>query len=503
MTWSELSEDLYERVSLYLDQRQLQSLHLLNRHFRRLVTSHVKLLTPRQVSFEIPHVFPQLDHLDLSRCWNETNDVTLITLAKSLAKSDVELRTLNLSRCHGVTNHGIASVAVHLTHLEALNLSGCRSPSPIDQVGYAGVNGETLVGLHGLKSLILRWNPVTDASFEVITKLTGLTELDLGECHGLSGRALIGLKSFKNMRKLNLERTMIGLEAIQVIEELSNLESLSLRNCSEIDDFCLLFLTPLTSLVELNVSKLYNITDQGVQHLLTLPNLKILDLSYCTRLSGDWNLQFKLELTELKLADCCSWATDRVLAELAPFVPKLRILKLENCVQLTSEGLKALTPLKLVDLDLSFCVGIIDEDLELLAKISTLQELKLAFCSLITNKALRHLTALTGLKKLVLNCCRHVTSDGILSLFPLNKSLTSLEIAACHGINPEALPFISQNFSYLENLNLSWLSVTNEQFKTLKKLKNLTKVEIQGCHELTQEVLREFWYLDGISSEIP
>eukprot|EP00210_Caulerpa_lentillifera_P003398 g3242.t1 len=508
MTWSELSEDVYDILSFHLDRRQLQSLHLLNRHFRRMVSSRLKLLTPRQISLEIPFPFTKIHQLDLSRCWNEVNDTTIISLTKRLSRSTVKLQHLSLSRCHGVTNRGIAAIADHLNQLVSLNLSGCRSPSPIDRVGYSGVNGETLIGLNKLTTLYLRWNPVTDASFEIIARITGLTELDLGECHGLSGRGLIGLKSFhKTMQKLSLERTMVGIEAIQEIVKYKNLHTLNLRNCSEIDDFCLLFLSHVTTLTTLNVSKLYNITDDGVRHLMQLPNLTSLDLSYCTRLGGNWisssSSSVHLKLTELKLADCCSWVTDEILKTVTECVPKLKILKLENCVQLTSEGLAALTRLDLVDLDLSFCVGVHDDDLKLISKINSLEHLNLAFCSLITDDGMKHLASLNKLKTLILDCCCHISSCGISRLKPLKNSLTSLDIAACHGVSPEAIPLISECFYYLENLNLSWLSVTNEQFRSLKKLKNLSKIEIRGCHELTQEVLREFWYLDGVSCEIP
>lgn len=379
MSWADLSDDIFERLAPHLRRCQLKSLHLVHRRFNALVKAQVTHLTPRHLSLEIPRAFPNVVHLDLSRCWNEVNDVRLIALTKIYARdASGKLKSLNLSKCHGVTNKGIAAVSQNLSRLEVLNLDGCRSSVPASYVGYTGVSGETLHGLIRLKKLHLRWNPVTDTSFQTVTKLTELTHLDLGlcglcdawmvifrrlgECHGMSEASLLSLTCFRKMRVLNLDRTMVSQEAVWALAELPVLSSLSLRNCSEINDACLMLLPRLQQLMELNLAKLNNITDEGVCHLILMQKLHVLDLTYCTRLDGSWihgctpeDVQW--QLTQLKLTDCCNWVTDDVLHDISLKMPSLEILILRNCVRISKAGLSSLRRCPLENLDLSLCYG--------------------------------------------------------------------------------------------------------------------------------------------------
>jgi len=504
-SWADVSEDIFERLLTQLGRSHLKSLHSVNRRFNALVKARIAQLTPRHLNLDIPQAFPNLTALDLSRCWNEVNDVRLIALSKIYSrKNPKKLKWLNLSKCHGVTNKGIAAVAQNFNQLEQLNLDGCRSSVPASYVGYTGVSGETLLGLTKLRKLHLKWNPVTDVSLQIIAGLQNLTHLDLGECHGMTETGILALTQLKELQVLDLERTMVSVESLSDLIHLTHLTSLSLRSCSEINDLCLILLTELHWLRELNLGKLNNITDAGVRHLIRLQHLQILDLAYCTRLDGSWihgvaPFDRCWSLKQLKLADCCNWVTNEVLADISNRMPDLKVLILRNSVRVSQEGLHHLTCRSLEILDLSLCSGVTYLELCVLSSMQTLVKLNLAFCTQLTDVGLAEVRYLTRLKSLNLNCCRHITSEGIRTLEQVKDTLEHLEIAACQGIKTDTLFFISNWLHRLQILNVSWLAINDTQFRSLKNLKHLSSVEIRGCHELSDEVLKEFWYLEGIT----
>lgn len=140
-----------------------------------------------------------------------------------------------------------------------------------------------------------------------------------------------------------------------------------------------------------------------------------------------------------------------------------------------------------------------DWELHIISEFRHLKELNLAFCSHVTDRGLSKLQNLKHLQSLVLNCCRRITAEGIRSLWPLRRTLERLELSACHGIYPDTMFFISNWFDRLTTLNVAWLAVTDTHFRSFRNLKCLNRVDIRGCHELTDEMLQEFWYLEGVN----
>ena len=170
------------------------------------------------------------------------------------------------------------------------------------------------------------------------------------------------VRCFQQMEVLNLERTMVNRSGIHAMIELPYLTSLSLRNCSEIDDLCIIDLTQLHQLTFLDLGKLNEITDDGVSHLIKIKKLQSLDLAYSTRLTGSWVEGRGMEgetwsLRKLKLKDCYNWVTDGVLQRIAAKMPHLNELVLQNCAQVGQNGLAALHHCPLTALDLSLCSG--------------------------------------------------------------------------------------------------------------------------------------------------
>ena len=137
-------------------------------------------------------------------------------------------------------------------------------------------------------------------------------------------------------------------------------------------------------------------------------------------------------------------------------------------------------------------LGVTDPEMKLLSSMKHLVHLDLEFCAQMTDDGLQTLQKFVFLESLILSCCRHITDIGLRALQPLSLRLRRLEIAACHGVRTDVLFYISNWFHQLEVLNISWLPVKDIQFRSLRNLKFLSRVNINGCHELTPGLLKEF-----------
>ncbi|MEC8978148.1 MAG: leucine-rich repeat domain-containing protein [Pseudomonadota bacterium] len=232
-----------------------------------------------------------------------------------------------------------------------------------------------ITDLHQIKDL----SPL--ASCTALTKLDlsnrkGITNLSpLASCTALTDLNLLNCKGITNLSTLAscTALTSIGLGCNQ-ITDLSPLASctaltcLNLFNCKGITN-----LSPLASctvLTNLDLKFCDQITDQILNTLPVLPELKALSLGYCTQITNLSPLASCTALTNLDLENC-DRITDQILSTL-PVSPELTSLNLSWCRQITD-----LSPIanctELTNLDLSFCNLI--TDLRPLANHPTLSEL--------------------------------------------------------------------------------------------------------------------------------
>ena len=167
------------------------------------------------------------------------------------------------------------------------------------------------------------------------------------------------------IRQLNLSGTKINNSFLARLSSLTpNLQDLNLTKCPDITDDGLEHLASLKELRNLSLEGCYRITDDGLKHLSPLKELRNLSLEGCDRIS------------------------DNGLKHLASFT-ELRSLSLAKCFRITNDGLQYLVPLKkLQNLSLDECREISDDGLQHLASFAELRSLSLVKCFRITNKGI-------------------------------------------------------------------------------------------------------------------
>jgi internalin A len=173
-----------------------------------------------------------------------------------------------------------------------------------------------------------------------LSKLTNLTQLDLSFCHSLSDvRDLSGLT---NLTRLGLVFCW-GLRNVRGLSKLTNLILLNLRECTNLED--VRDLSGLTSLTQLDLSSCDNLRDVSVLSQLT--NLTQLDLSSCTNLEDVRDLSGLTNLTRLDLVSCWGLRNVRDLSGLT----NLTLLNLSFCKSLSDvRDLSGLTNLTFLNL---------------------------------------------------------------------------------------------------------------------------------------------------------
>lgn len=307
---------------------------------------------------------------------------------------------------------------------------------------------DLVVSFPNLKKLVIRSHDVTDRGLECLQQLVQLQELTLNGCIKIYGSFGHFLQTLPALYTLNLDYcehiTDDGLEGLQ---RLAQLRSLSLKNCSKISDDGLAHLGHLAELRSLNLNKCDEITDVGMSHLKGLVKLQHLDLSYCKHI------------------------TDSGLESLSGLA-ELQTLSLLACSEITGIGLATMADLKkLRNLDLSWFSGITDEGLACVKNFPELQFLNLKF-SKVTDAGLAHMEGLLELEHLDLGFCTDISDAGLSSLQHCKK-LQVLDLRDCSGLTGSGLAFLQQ----LVDLQRLYLyrchSIDNANLVHLQNLKGL------------------------------
>uniref|UniRef100_A0A8C4QER3 F-box/LRR-repeat protein 15-like leucin rich repeat domain-containing protein n=1 Tax=Eptatretus burgeri TaxID=7764 RepID=A0A8C4QER3_EPTBU len=328
----------------------------------------------------------------------------------SLARHSSTLRWLSLAYCCSFTEKGLYYLeACHgCCRLSHLDLSGCV------QISFNGYSSMASC-CSELRTLILNDLPtLTDSCLSVLSENNhNLQKLSVVDCPTLTDIAFEAVAMCINLNMLKIEGnsnlTETTLRALS--QNCGRLKHMRIKNCAQVNNTSLGFLSSLHNLTVLNLSQCPRVGESGIKSLAEGncgPKLRELNLSSCS-LVGDRSLQ--------KLAQrCCC----------------LLYLNLSYCNSITNEGLEYLSGLpSLISLDLT-AANVQDQGLISLGFIDMLQQLSLSENTAITDKGIQMLFQHAELlQDLDISHCPLLTDAAILALANCCSYLTSLNVAGC------------------------------------------------------------------------
>ncbi|PKI51484.1 hypothetical protein CRG98_028044 [Punica granatum] len=381
---------------------------------------------------------PMLESLDVSYCRGfGDREAAAISGAAGL-------RELKMDKCLGVTDVGLAKIAVGCSRLEKLSLKWCM------EIGDLGVDLLCKKCL-GLKFLDISYLQVTNDSLHSTAPLVNLEVLAMAGCPFIDD---VGLQFLEH-----------GCPSLRVVD-VSRCDSIS--SSGLISEFTPSLLGCLKDLKNLNTIRVdgARVSESSLQSFCTnCKNLSEIGLSKCVGLTNIGIMQLVCGCSNLRFLDltCCHSITDVAVYAVLESCRKLTCLKLESCIMITEKGLYYLGSFctLLQEIDLTDCSGINDTGLEYLSRCSKLRSLKLGLCTNISDKGLCHIAD---------NC----------------KDIHELDLYKCDGIGDEGLAALSGSCKRLKILNLSYCTkITDKGVEHMGQLEELSDLEMRGLVQVT------------------
>ena len=281
---------------------------------------------------------------------------------------------------------------------------------------------------------------------------------------------------------------------------------------------------------DLNFSELINITDRGLQILLTADGLTEVSLCNAHLITGETlkiGSNFAQYIQDLALMDCS--LTDKGLLKILDscgiqltsldvsesnitgegfivFQDKFTNMEKLNvmlCEQLTKQGLLEILMMcgsKLKNLNIS-ATNITDLGLELQGKFAELKTLNLSNCSSLTDQGLLKMLSMCGIKLQHLDFSdTNVTGQGLGEFQNKFADLQALNLCDCPQLtNQGLLEILSMCGTKLQDLEVMRTNITGQGLGKLQgKFANLKKLELKFCPSLTDQGLLEVLRMCGI-----
>ncbi|XP_077213632.1 RNI-like superfamily protein [Tasmannia lanceolata] len=469
-----------------------------------------------------------LVEIDLS---NRTELTDYAAAAISRARN---LERLWLVRCKMITDLGIGCIAVGCRKLKLINLKWCLGVSDL---------GVTLIAVKckEVRNLDLSNTQITKKCLPPILQLKYLEELVLAGCLGIDDEGLTtlkqgskslqtldmsycpnvsqdGLSSISNgaacLRRLILAQfTPVTHALADSLQKLPKLQSIILEGCHVTSSGLKAIGSCCVSLKELSLSKCSGVTDEGLSFLVAKhKGLKKLDITCCrkiTHVSIASITSSCIYLSSLRMESCDMVPEESfiLIGQSCHFLEELDVtdneindeglksiskcsslssLKIGICFNITDKGLihVGMCCPKLQELDLYRSIGITDSAVAAIARgCPNLQMINLAYCTEISDNSLRSLSKCSRLTALEIRGCPRVSSVGLSAIALGCKQITKLDIKKCYNVNDAGMLPLARLSQNLQQINLSYCSVTDVGLLALASiscLQNMTILHLRG-----------------------
>lgn len=407
-----------------------------------------------------------IEELNFNETLVDGNTLTLLSEVNNL-----QLTTLNLRKCDQLTNDGFTAlikVQPHITHLDLSLSVRITDPSVMEIC-------ETLKELKSLK--LRRCRALTDVSVKMIANLPQLEVLDISECEFITSAAIIdGIACKRNevLQELYLSALNICKKAItKVTENIPNLRVLDLSYCfNHIDDVCVqMVLKNLVLLRELNLNLCERISDGGLTGMSMKEKM------------DNFEANKDNKETEEKAEPIVSGHI--LLPE--PQRPPVKIsLRTKAEEEIVSDALR-----KKAMMQMAMEINLKEQESSnfSIARLSGLRVLKLGSCNKISDVSLIFNFKLPELTEVNLSKCQQISFDGIKALVGSCPGLEIVDLSECHNITDKCIELVATKLPRLKNLNISrCFQLTDYSLDYIAM--NCTRIRdlnVLGCRNMSDE----------------
>jgi Leucine-rich repeat (LRR) protein len=244
-----------------------------------------------------------------------------------------------------------------------------------------------------------------------------------------------------------------------------------------------------------------NINDFDLKILENLPGLQLLNLPQNNQSVTDTGMKYVAELRSLKFLTLGSAITDNGLARLNN-LRELQSLNLATCSEITGSGLAALNCSRTLN-NLSLGQGVQDEYLKYVQRFTRLKRLWIGIgttSSHVTDRGIENLSGHPSLERLIIidlaitkDSCKALASlpeleDLWITGTKINdvsclagcRKLRRLKFTGNKVIDDQRLQGL-ESLGQLEELNLSYTSVTGKKLEALERLPRLRVLSLTYC----------------------
>ena len=393
------------------------------------------------------------------------DDSALVTIAALFP----QLRSLDVSNCHKITNNGLTELVKGCLRLEELSVNNCFDVSDYPILVLCQV------GRSRLQKVCVSGTQVSDSSIErLVSEAKSLHTLELRGCrfdpeilkHLIEQEVIYGSRpsgGLPNLQRLDLAfcPQVHGLAMSWVAAGCSKLSWVSVRGCPELHNKGLSGIQGCQSLVFLDLARNSHLTDSGIRSLGGSPSastLATLDVGGCDQLSDaalssiagsfprvtDASFQNLPKLQGQGLLDfCITPASKRHLSgmelpdgRVASAAIFLRRLCLAGCLSLQQEPLidaiSACEQLRDVDISGIPCVDdIVLKRIEF--SLRAVRRLSITRCGQVSDHGLSSLP-FSNVQILLIAHLPKVTCNAVVAAIEPMRSLQFLDVAGCTSL---------------------------------------------------------------------
>lgn len=332
--------------------------------------------------------------------------------------------------------------------------------------------------LTGLRELDLRGASVTGKGLEFITKMQQLEELHAPKFVYEDGMKEI--VKLLNLKRLHFAESRISNENLKYLKEFKLLQELDLSG-TNVTDEGLKYLVDCPNLYYLIISG--DFTDGGLKNLAAVPALKIVRAHFNDNKMTDEGLKYvsQIKTIERFWAHWMESITDKGVEYIIE-LPRLKMLDLGHA-KLSNKACELLKQNQSITHLFLPAVGIDEEGIKNLSELRNLETLWVSSASNspLTDRALEYISNMSNLKELTI-CGVNFTDEGIRSLSRL-QNLEKLFIGNAPKLTNKCLESIAK-LRNIRNLSLPQESnVTIGGLKSLNSLENLQRLNIYRIHQ--------------------